>query len=173
MFSRMLLWLNDFLCIYYECTPHRLANILLDEIVLNGLSSARINFDTVEGLGGKVLWRDLVLGHRFSCLQIWHHSGGLTNCSQNNPQRQTQCKWNRLSSVNWNVGIGATENHTQWNKHLRHLTGNPFSVFIHIRRVPKLLRYECTPIIWSLTLTHTSCRCWAIMDYVLQIIKHV
>lgn len=49
MFPRILLWLNEFLCIYYECAPHKLATILLDEIVLNGLPSARINFDTVGG----------------------------------------------------------------------------------------------------------------------------
>lgn len=48
-FWRILLWLNVFLCINYTCTPHKLATILLDEIVLNGLSSARINFDTVGG----------------------------------------------------------------------------------------------------------------------------
>lgn len=54
-----------------------------------------------EGRGREVLWRDLVLGHQFSCLQLWHHSGGLTNWSHSGPHRQTWWERKRLSSQDY------------------------------------------------------------------------
>lgn len=53
MFPTMPLRRNYSLCMHYECTSHRLADILVDKMALNGLSSARINFDRVEGLGSR------------------------------------------------------------------------------------------------------------------------
>lgn len=95
--------------------PYRLANILLNwwKSFRSAIAS-RNQWWHNRGTG----WWDLVLGHRFLCLLIWHHSGGLTDCSQNSPQRHTQWEWNWLSSLNINVGIGAAEDQTPWNKHV-------------------------------------------------------
>lgn len=53
MFTMVVFRHNYSLCTHYERTSHTLASITLDRMALDGLLSARINFDRVKGLGSR------------------------------------------------------------------------------------------------------------------------
>lgn len=53
MFLMVVFGDNCSLCTHYEHASHKLGSITLDRMALDGLSSARIDFDRVEGLGSR------------------------------------------------------------------------------------------------------------------------
>lgn len=53
MFPMMVFRHNYTLRTHYERASHTLARVTLDGMALDGLLSARINFDVVEGLGSR------------------------------------------------------------------------------------------------------------------------